>query len=263
MILTVDVGNTNITLGAYKDNKLLFVSRLATDRSRTKDQYAVEMLSILNLHEVTPLDFEGAIISCVVPELSVTIQRAVKIVSKHSPLIVGPGLKTGLNIKTEDPAILGADLVADAVGAINMYKTPCLVWDLGTATKISVIDETGAFLGCTIGAGVSISIEALATKTSQLPQISIDAPSSAIGKNSVNSMRSGVVFGTVAMLDGLSDRIMKELGLEKMTIVATGGLSKGIVCHSTKEITYNQNLVLDGLKIIYDMNSAKKSKINS
>jgi len=165
MVLTVDIGNSNITMGVYREDCLLFVARLATDRSRTGDQYAVELKSIFALYHVVPKDFEGAIISSVVPELTAAVRKAAQMVTGHVPLLIGPGLKTGLNIRTDTPGILGADLVVGAVAAIHTYELPCLVMDLGTATKISVLDEQGTYLGCTISAGVGISLDALATRT--------------------------------------------------------------------------------------------------
>ena len=258
MLLAIDMGNTNITLGAYAEDKLLFVSRLATDRSRTADQYAVELFSILELYGVNPEEFSGAIISSVVPELTGTIADAAEKIAGFKPMLLSPGLKTGINILTDNPAQVGADLVAGAVAANSLYKLPCLVVDLGTATKISVIDENGAFCGCTIGAGVVISLEALAQRTSQLPNISLTAPAAVIGKNTVDSMQAGTVFGAAAMIDGLCDRIEKELGVTAGTIVATGGLASEIVKTCRHEVIYNGELILEGLKIIYNKNKRAK-----
>lgn len=260
MILTVDVGNSNITMGVYKEDELLFVARLATERARTGDQYAVELKAIFALYDVVPRDFEGAIISSVVPELTAAVRSAVQMVTGHAPLLIGPGLKTGLNIRTDTPGILGADLVVGAVAAIHSYELPCLVMDLGTATKISVLDEQGTYLGCTISAGVGISLDALATRTSQLPHISIEAPDHVIGTNSPDCMQSGTVFGTAAMLDGLCDRIEEELGRPVKTIVATGGLAKDIVSNCKRNVLYSENLLLEGLKLVYEKNMSKKDR---
>ena len=168
--------------------------------------------------------------------------------------MLGPGVKTGLNIKIDNPAQLGADLVAGAVGAIDEYTMPCVIIDMGTASTISVLDRSGAFLGGAIAAGVRLTLKALAENTAQLPSISIEAPSAVIGSNTVECMQSGLVYGTAAMLDGLLDKIEQELG-ETPTVVATGGMSKEIIPHCRRNIIYNENLLLDGLRIIYEKNN--------
>lgn len=254
MLLAIDMGNTNITIGAFSGDTKIFVSRLATDRARTGDQYAVELLNIFKLYGITPADFSGAIISSVVPELTGAIAEAAEKTAGFKPMLLGPGLKTGINILTDNPAQVGADLVAGAVAANALYKLPCLVVDLGTATKISVIDENGAFCGCTISSGVAISLEALAQRTSQLPNISLTAPNAVIGKNTVDSMQAGTVFGAAAMIDGLCDRIEQELGVTAGTIVATGGLAREIVKTCRHDVIYNGELILEGLIIIYNKN---------
>ncbi len=257
MVLTIDIGNTNITLGAYKKDELVFILRLSTDRRRTRDQYAAEFHDLLRLKGVKGSDFSGAIIGSVVPELTRAVKEAVEFVTGRTPLMVGPGIKTGLNIRTDDPGELGADLVAGAVAAIEFFPLPCLVMDLGTATKISVIDEKGVFRGCTIAAGVGISVEALATRTSQLPGISLSAPSHTIGTNTIDCMQSGTVFGTAAMLDGMADRIEDELGCPVKSIVATGGFAGEIVRNCRRKASFDGDLILKGLKLLYDRNSAK------
>lgn len=255
MVLAVDIGNTNITIGLYNKNELMFVSRVATDRNKMPDQYAVEFSAIFHLKGIQCFDFEGAIISSVVPELTNTIKTAVASITKQNVLLIGPGIKTGLNIKIDNPAQLGADLVAGAVGAISKYPLPCLVLDMGTATKISVIDKNGTYLGCTISAGVKLSLSALSAGASQLPAISLEAPHSAIGTNTITSMQSGTVLGTAAMIDGLCKRIEKSLGDEVRTVAATGGIAESIIKYCDTEIIYDENLVLDGLKFIYDKNA--------
>ena len=254
MLLTIDIGNTNITLGAYDEDRLVFVSRMATDKSRTDDQYAIELKSILELHNAKNLSFSGCAISSVVPELTFIMANATEKITGEAPLILGPGVKTGINILADDPSQAGADLVASAVAAANLYPLPCFVIDLGTATKINVIDENGSFCGCIIAPGVGISLEALSSKTSQLPSISLTTPKKAIGTNTVDCMQSGVVFGTAAMLDGIIDRINDELG-ETATVVATGGLSKEIINYCKNDIIYNEHLLLDGLRFIFEKNN--------
>jgi type III pantothenate kinase len=255
MLLTLDLGNTNITLGVYDNEDLVFVSRLATNRNRTGDQYAVELLSIFALYGMSAKDIHGSILCSVVPELTGAMTAAVEAITKIRPKILGPGIKTGLNILTDNPAQVGADLVAGAVAAAAAYPLPCLVVDLGTATKISVIDADGSFCGCTIASGVAVSLDALAKSTSQLPNISLSAPAKVIGTNTIDSMQSGTVFGTAAMIDGLCERIENELGVAAATIVATGGLSQDIVKCCKKTIVYDGELILNGLRRIYLKNS--------
>lgn len=258
MILTVDIGNTNITFGAYLKEELRFVARMATDRLLTSDQYAVQFKQIISLYISDKEAYVGAIISSVVPELTGAVKRAIERIAGVEPLVLGPGVKNGLDIKIDNPAQLGADLVAAAVGAINKYPLPCLVVDLGTASKISVIDKGGVYRGCTIAAGVGISLQALSSKTSQLPAMAMDSPSSVIGTNSVTSMQSGVIYGTAAMIDGMCDRIEKALGSKVESVVATGGWSVDIIKHCNRTIISDDNLVLHGLYVIYQKNKAKK-----
>lgn len=254
MILTADIGNTNITLGIFQDDDIIFISRLSTDRRRTESQYAVELKNILRLENIETDKIDGSIISSVVPELTRTIKQAIKMVTDCDSLVVAAGIKTGLKIATDNPKELGSDLVAGAVGATAQYPLPCLVMDLGTATKISVIDEGGIFLGCTIAPGVEISLNALSKGTSQLPAIELSAPANAIGTNTIECIRAGTVLGNACMLDGMADRLEKELGKPIKTLVATGGLAKEIVGCCKKEIIYNKDLVLEGLLAIYKKN---------
>lgn len=253
MLLAVDIGNTNITLGTFSESSLSFTARLATNSNMTSDQYAIEIKNILALHGLDYKEIKASIISSVVPVLSSTFKKAVATLCNITPLVVGPGLKTGLNIKIDNPAQLGADLVVGAVAAISRYPLPCVIIDMGTASTVSVIDKNGQFLGGVIAAGVRLTLKALAENTSQLPSVDITAPKSVIGKNTVDSMRSGLVFGAASMLDGLIERIADELQ-ENPTVVATGGLSKEIITHCKKDIIYNENLLLDGLKEIYNKN---------
>ena len=248
MLLTIDIGNTNLTIGAYSGEELKFVSRLATDRSRTEDQYAIELKSIFDLYGYGFDEFTGCAISSVVPELTGAISHAAKRITDSEPIVLGPGVKTGINILADDPSQAGADLVAASVAAANLYELPCFVIDLGTATKINVIDESGSF------SGVGISLEALSAKTSQLPAISLSTPKKAIGTNSIDCMQSGVVFGTAAMLDGLCDRMEQELGRKVKSFVATGGLSGEIIKSCNHKMTYDPELILKGLRIIYEKN---------
>ncbi len=253
MLLTIDIGNTNITLGAYNSNFLAFTARLATDTRKTDDQYAIEIKHILSLYDIDSNDIEDCIIASVVPSVGKNVSQAVSKLCQIVPLMLGPGVKTGLNIKIDNPAQLGADLVAGAVGAIDAYTMPCVIIDMGTASTISVLDKNGAFLGGVISAGVRLTLRALTENTALLSSIPIEAPKSVIGTNTTECMQSGLVYGTAAMIDGLLMQITEELG-EKPTVVATGGLSREVITHCKNNIIYNENLLLDGLRVIYEKN---------
>ncbi|MGN0468788.1 MAG: type III pantothenate kinase [Acutalibacteraceae bacterium] len=257
MILAIDMGNTNITLGCYDGEKLLFVSRMYTERHRTSDEFATQMLEIFKLYGVSSENFEGAILSSVVPELTDVISRAVKTTIKKEPILVGKENNAGLRVEVLPIEYLGSDLICGCVGAIKKYPLPCLVIDMGTATKILAIDKNGYFLGCTISPGVKISLDALANEAALLPSISFTKPQHVVGTNTTECMQSGTVYGTAAMLDGLTKRMADELGFENPTVVATGGHSKGIIkCCETK-IIYDENLLLDGLKVIYEADNVR------
>lgn len=254
MLLTIDIGNTNVTLGAYDSNALKFTARLATETKKTADQYAVDIKMLLQLYDIEVEEIEDAIIASVVPSVGKSIGNAISKLCHIVPLMLGPGVKTGLNIKIDNPAQLGADLVAGAVGALETYTMPCVVIDMGTATTITVLDRNGALLGGSIAAGVRLTLKALTENTAQLTSIPIEAPTSVIGTNTMACMQSGLVYGTAAMLDGLLERINIELG-EAPTVVATGGLSREIIEHCKTDIIYNENLLLDGLRAIYEKNN--------
>ena len=240
-------------LGAavFRKIELLFTSRLATDRKRTSDQYSVELLNIFKLHNASCSGFSGAIISSVVPEVVNAVGSAVETVTGVTPKVLSSDIGTGLKIVTGTEGFLGADLAVASVAAIDKYELPCFIVDLGTATKIILLDEDGVFLGCTISAGVGISLEALAKKTSQLPAVRLTAPPTSIGTNTVDCMQSGTVFGTAAMLDGLTARMERDFGRKVKTTVATGGLAEEIVKNCDREIIFDRDLILEGLKNIY------------
>lgn len=254
MLLALDMGNTNITIGVFEDERLLLESRLATDYTKMEDQYAIELMDILRLYHVDAAQIDGVIISSVVPPLDCIIRHAVKKVTGQAPLMVGPGVKTGLNIRIDNPAQLGSDLLVGAIAAIAQYGAPCIIWDLGTATTLSVVDETGAFRGGAIMPGVATSSESLTNHTSLLPRIRLEAPPHAIGTNSNDSMQSGAVYGSAAMIDGMCDRVLAELGCDSAPIVATGGLSHEIIPHCRHTIVYDDKLLLEGLRLIYNKN---------
>ncbi|MHB1485873.1 MAG: type III pantothenate kinase [Saccharofermentanales bacterium] len=258
MILAIDVGNTNIVMGCVDRDKIYFVARLATNHMKTDVQYAVELKSILELNDFDCSRIDGSIISSVVPPLTNIIKQATLIITGKEPMIVLPGLKTGLNIKIDNPAQLGSDLVVGAVAAMAQYPKPSVIVDLGTATKFSVIDSKGIFLGGVIMPGVNISLDALTSHTAQLPRISLESPKIVIGTNTIDSMNSGIVYGTASMIDGMIARIEDEISMP-VTVIATGGLAKFIVSHCKREIIYDPDLMLKGLYLIYSKNEKTKN----
>lgn len=254
MVFTVDVGNTNIVLGAFEDDKLKFTSRVATQPDRMEDEYAVIFADILNLYGAKPDMFDGAIISTVVPPLMPVLKGALKKLFSCKIIVISPGVKTGLNIKIDDPAMLGSDLVCGAVAALAKYPMPCIIFDLGTATTISAMDKNGCFLGGTIFPGVMVSLEALSRGTAQLPHINAELESKGvIGKNSIDCMKTGIVLGTASMMDGMIDRYKEELG-ENTTVVVTGGLAGSISAHCRRTLILDETLLSDGLYMIYKKN---------
>ena len=253
MILALDVGNTNIVIGCLDDDKIYFVGRLATDRSRTDDEYAISFKNLMELNGIDTRHITGSIISSVVPPLIHILELAVEKSIGRTPLVIGPGLKTGLNIKIDNPAQLGSDLVVDAVAAIHQYNPPLIIFDMGTATTVSVIDNNKNYLGGMIIPGVKASQEALTSRTSLLQSISLEPPKRIIGTNTIDCMKSGAIYGNAATLDGIIDRVEEELG-EKATVVATGGLSKCIVPYCKRDIIVDDDLLLKGLRLIYQKN---------
>ncbi|MCH5185517.1 MAG: type III pantothenate kinase [Oscillospiraceae bacterium] len=257
MVLGVDIGNTNIVVGGLGGGGIKFVSRIATEKSRTEFEYAIMIRGILNMYEINAEETEGAIISSVVPPLTRVMKNAVEMVCGREPLIVGPGIKTGLNIKTDNPAALGSDLVVDAVAALAEYKPPLIVIDMGTATTISVIDGDSGYMGGVIVPGMVISQNALSANTSQLPYIDISGPDRVIGRNTVECMKSGMIYGTASLIDGMTDRIRDELGADACA-VATGGLSGMVVPHCRRNIIYDKDLLLKGLYVLFEKNSRER-----
>lgn len=253
MILAIDIGNTNIVIGKYRGESLSYVARMMTDAHKSESEYAVNIKSILSLDKDNDEAIEGAIISSVVPPLTKTIQNAINMLYGVEALVVGPGVKTGINLQVDNPAQVGADLICACVGAYNKYPSPVLIIDMGTASKIMVVDSNGTFMGVSIAPGVELSLKALSGGTAQLPQISLEAPSRVIAKNTVECMKSGVIFGNASMIDGMIARIEKELGFS-LTLVATGGYSPAVIPHCKNTITLDDNLLLDGLYIIYNKN---------
>lgn len=253
MILALDIGNTNITIGVYDDKKLLFVSRMATDCSRMEDQYAIELRDILDIYGVSLKEIEGAAISSVVPPVTTFIRRAIKRLTGVESVCVGPETKTCVKVQIQRPELVGADLLVGCVAAADMYHGPTIILDMGTATTFVVLDRDKNMLGGCICPGVGISMDALTRRTAQLPSISLEAPDRAICDNTVDCMRSGIIFGTAFMIDGMVEQMEAEIG-EKCHVVATGGLSREIIQHCKHSIHFCDTLLLDGLRRIYEDN---------
>ena len=253
MILAIDIGNTNIVVGCIDEEKIYFTERLSTVRTKTELEYAVDLKTVLDIYHIKRTDIEGCIISSVVPQITGIAKLAAEKILKKEVMVLGPGVKTGLNIVMDNPGQLGADLVADAVAGLASYPVPLVVIDMGTATTISVVNSKKQYIGGMIMPGVGISLDALTARASQLRGISIDAPRHIIGKNTIECMKSGVLYSNAAALDGIIDRIEEELG-EKTTVIATGGLAKKIVPHCRKEIILDEELLLKGLMLIYRKN---------
>ena len=256
MILAIDVGNTNIVLGCIESGKILNIVRIQTAPKTTADEYVIKVKNILEIYGIDPRGFEGAIMSSVVPPVTGKLQRAIKFLTGHECMMVGPGMKTGLNVRIDDPGTLAGDIVVGSVAAMSCYGTPCIVLDMGTATTIVAVDSRGAYLGGAIIPGVKLSYSALSAGTSLLPEISITAPKKCIATNTVDSMRSGAVFGTAAMIDGMIERMEAELG-EKCVIVATGGIAEFITPYCHHEILCDNDLLLKGLWILYKKNCGR------
>ncbi len=253
MLLVIDIGNTNIKFGLFKDEDLVMLARVSTDRTKTSDEFAGEFHALLSVYGFDKSQIDGCIISSVVPQVLRTVQHAIKRAVGVEPLVVGPGIKTGLNIKIDNPSSTGADLVTGCVAALHMYGAPTIVLSLGTATTIIVLDKSGAMIGGAISPGVSISMTALSDKTALLPSVAMEAPEKVIGKNTDECIRSGVVLGNASMIDGMIDRINKEMGCE-CTVVATGGIAQDIIPSCSHDIIIRDDLMLQGLRIIYNKN---------
>ena len=256
MILAVDIGNSNIGIGGGEGNEILFEARLRTDATKTSDEYCIDVKMILEVYEVNKAAVEGAIISSVVPQVLNSIKTALKKLCGVEPLVVGPGLKTGLNIKIENPSQTGADLVVGCVAALRQHKPPMIVIDMGTATTMIALDNTGAFIGGCIAPGVKISMDALTNRTALLPGLQLDQPKKAIGRNTIDCMRSGIMMGSACMLDGMVERMEEELG-EKATVVVTGGIAKFVIPMCRTPMIYDKDLLLKGLVTLYRENTRR------
>lgn len=253
MLLAIDIGNTNLVLGCIQDDRILFKARIATDRTRTSDQYGVEIKNMIEAFGVKVADIADCIISSVVPPVFNSVRTGVMKVIGKQPMVVGPGLKTGLNIHMDVPSQVGSDRIVIAVAALAEYKAPLILMDMGTATTIEVVESENHYMGGIIFPGVKLSLDALTSRAAQLPGISLDKPKQVIGKNTVDCMRSGMLYGTAAMIDGLIDRMEEELG-HSSTLIATGGMAQFITPLCKHSIILEKDLLLKGLNIIYKKN---------
>jgi type III pantothenate kinase len=250
MILAIDIGNSNIVIGGVEGDEIVFEARLRTEATKTSDQYCVDLKILLDVYEVSRESIEGVIVASVVPQVLNSMQTAVKKLTGKTCLVVGPGLKTGLNILIENPSQTGADLVVGSVAALREHKPPMIVVDMGTATTMVVLDKNGALIGGCICPGVKISMDALTERTALLPGLQLDQPKKAIGRNTVDCMRSGIMMGNAAMLDGMVERMEAELG-QKCTVIATGGIAKFIVPMCKTPVIYDKDLLVKGLAALY------------
>lgn len=254
MILSIDIGNSNINIGAYCDGGLLFLTHIVSEAGKTEVEYAVLLHHILHLHRLSEQNLKGAVISSVVPQLSPVLKAAVQLTSPVPVMQIGPGVKTGLNIRIDNPAQLGADFVAAAVGAFEKYPLPVIIVDFGTATKISIVDRSRSFIGGSIMPGVRVSLDALSNRAAQLPHISLEPPAPVIGTNTVDCMKSGVLLGSASMIDGMIERYEEKAG-PAASIVATGESVDAVAPFCRHKLLVDKTLRLDGLYAVWKKNT--------
>lgn len=253
MVLCVDIGNTDIAIGGFEGDELQFVTRVSTDASKTAQEYESIVHQLISHRGVEKSDVDGAIISSVVPVLSSVMHDVMNALYGVCAIHVSLKIDTGIEVVCDDPSSVGADLICACVAARYLHGTPSLIIDMGTATKMMVVNDDGRFIGVSIMAGVMMSMKALSSGTAQLPQFSLDAPACAIGTNTIDCMKSGAVFGHAAMIDGMIDRFCAEYG-DMLPLIATGGYSGAIIPHCKHKVTIDSDLVLKGLNIIYKRN---------
>ena len=256
MILTVDVGNANIVIGVVRNDQILFDAKLRTDITKTSDEYCIDLKMLMDVYKIQPEQIQGAIIASVVPQVLNSMQSAVRKLTGKSALVVGPGLKTGLNIQIENPSQTGADLVASAVAALQEHEAPVIIVDMSSTTTMTVLDKNGTLIGGSIGPGVKMSLDALTDRTALLPGLQLDQPKKVIGRNTIDCMRSGVMLGAACMLDGMVERMEQELGY-RATVIATGSIARFIVLMCRREVIYDKDLLVKGLAALYRENSRR------
>lgn len=253
MLLCTDVGNTNIKFALYQGDKQLVKLRFSTNLGQTPDDFAVKLYSIFQINSIDTTKINGSIISSVVPRVTYPLVEAIENVANIKSIVIGPGVKTGLDLRIDNPATLGADLVAMCVAVKELYSCPAIVIGLGTATTIVYMNENKAYCGGAILPGVSISLDALTNNGALLPSVDITCPKNVVGTNTEDCISSGIVYGTACTIDGMINKIQQEKG-QKCTVIATGGLASTIIKHCQNKIILNDDLILDGLRIIYKKN---------
>ena len=259
MVLAIDVGNSITAVGLFtQEGKLVFRSELTTNCRSTRDQCAVSLMDVFRIYGADIQSVTGAIISSVVPSVTGAISEAVTLLTGNIPLITGPGVKTGLNIKSDIHTQMGSDIVAYSVGAAAKYPTPLIVVEMGTAITISVL-LGNVYEGCIIMPGVQVALDALSERAAGLPQISIQPPPSILGHNTVDAMRSGVIYGNASMVDGMIDRLEADIG-PASSLVGTGSAAPDILPYCRHHLIYDPNLLLDGLYLLYQKNTVKKAR---
>lgn len=257
MLLAIDVGNTNIVFGAFKGRELIHDWRIASDQKKTSDEFGMLVTEMLNNVQLKPVDIEAVIMSSVVPNIMHTMQNMIVKYFHQYPMIVGAGVKTGINIRYDNPREVGADRIVNAIAAVERYGGPCIIIDLGTAITFCVVDDKKNYLGGLILPGISISADALVSRTSKLLKIEIIKPEKVIGKTTVSSMQNGLYYGFSSMIDGIVKHICDEIQLDPsdVHVIATGGFSNLLVSDSAYDIIIDRDLTMDGLRILYDMNN--------
>ena len=254
MILAVDIGNSNIAIGGVEGKEICFKAKIRTEATKTSDDYCIDLRILMDVNHTSPERVEGAIIASVVPEVLNSVKTAIRKLTGKTALVVGPGLKTGLNLAVENPAQTGADIVAGCVAALREHQPPLIVVDMGAATTMMVLDESGSFVGGSISPGVKMSLDALTDRTALLPGLQLDSPKRTIGSNTNDAMRSGIMLGAAAMLDGMCQRMEEELGMPA-TVVATGTMARFVTPLCSRPIIYDNDLLLKGLAILYRENT--------